>query len=292
MDMVTIDQERCNLCGLCISVCVRRIIEEGDDSVRITDPMMCILCGHCKAVCPEDAPNIPSLKEEEFEPLPPKEDLPKADQLMGFFRSRRSTRIYGKEPVERDKMEKIIEAGRFAPTGGNRQPIRYVVVHTPDKMEMIRKMTFETLVEEGARIDNAVKRHGENGEPISPEDMLRHVYTDIWRDIAEIYQQQGKDLLFYHAPVLVICHFDPEVTTTAEVDAGMAAMQMALMAEALGLGTCYCGFLCMAIRASLGLRDALQIPVGDRVPVSFMLGYPDVPFIKLVSRDPAHVKWL
>ena len=82
---------------------------------------------------------------------------------MEFFRSRRSTRIYGKESVERDKTEKIIEAGRFAPTGGNRQPIRYVVVHTPEKVEMIRKMTFETLVEEAARIDNAVKRHEETG---------------------------------------------------------------------------------------------------------------------------------
>jgi len=167
MEMVTIDKERCNLCGLCISVCVRRIIEEGDDSVRITDPMMCILCGHCKAVCPENAPNIPSLKEEEFEPLPLKGDIHKADQLMGFFRTRRSIRIYGKEPVERDKIEKIIEAGRFAPTGGNRQPIRYVVVETPEKMEMIRKKTFEALLEEAAKIERAVKRHEENGEPIS-----------------------------------------------------------------------------------------------------------------------------
>ena len=292
MEMITIDQEKCNLCGLCISVCVRRIIEEGDDSVRITDPTMCILCGHCKAVCPENAPNIPSLKEEEFEPLPPKEAFPEADQLMEFFRSRRSTRIYAKEPVERDKIEKIIEAGRFAPTGGNRQPIRYVVAHTPEKIEMIRKMTFETLVEEAARIDDAVKRHEESGEPIDQEDLFRYVYTDIWRDIEEIYKQQGKDMLFYHAPVLVICHFDPELTTTAEVDAGMAAMQMALMAEALGLGTCYCGFLCMAVRASSELRDMLKIPEDDRVPVSFMLGYPDVPFIKLVSRDPARVQWL
>jgi nitroreductase len=68
-------------------------------------------------------------------------------------------------------------------------------------------------------------------------------------------------------------------------------MQMILMAEALGLGTCFCGFLVFATKGSPELRKALQIPKDHRVPFSFMVGYPDVTFSRLVSRKALKVLW-
>jgi hypothetical protein len=69
-------------------------------------------------------------------------------------------------------------------------------------------------------------------------------------------------------------------------------MQMLLMAKALELGTCLCGFLVFALQESHELREALQIPKDHSVPLSFMVGYPDATFLKLVSRKPARVLWL
>ncbi|MBW2623136.1 MAG: nitroreductase family protein, partial [Deltaproteobacteria bacterium] len=66
---------------------------------------------------------IPGLNPDEYEPAPSKSEIPAPEPLLAFFRSRRSTRRYKKDSVERAKLEKIIEAGRFAPTGGNRQPL-------------------------------------------------------------------------------------------------------------------------------------------------------------------------
>lgn len=42
--------------------------------------------------------------------------------------TRFSVRKYSDRPVEQDKLSRILEAGRIAPTAGNRQPQRIVVI--------------------------------------------------------------------------------------------------------------------------------------------------------------------
>ena len=42
--------------------------------------------------------------------------------------SRRSTRNYKPDPVEEEKLEKILEAGRQAPSGGNNQTSHFFVI--------------------------------------------------------------------------------------------------------------------------------------------------------------------
>jgi len=291
MERILIDRELCTLCGICIPVCVRQVLREENGEVKVTDETQCILCGHCKAVCPEDALQIPALDSEEFEPIPGKEDLPGAEELMALFRSRRSSRIFRKDSVEKEKLEMLIQAGRFAPTGGNLQPVRYVVIHTPRKLAEIRDMTLETLLHQADRIERAVKRHGETGEALSLTEQLRQSYITRWREMPGLLKQ-GDDRLFYHAPAFIACHVNPAISSSAEVDACLAAMQMVLMAETLGLGTCFCGFFVFAAEQSLELRRALGIPQEHKVPVSFMVGYPDVNFRRTVSREPARVKWV
>jgi nitroreductase len=44
------------------------------------------------------------------------------------IRTRRSIRKYKSEPVTRELVEKVLEAGRWATTGGNRQPWEFYVV--------------------------------------------------------------------------------------------------------------------------------------------------------------------
>lgn len=291
MDIVWIDQDRCTLCGLCIPICVRRILEEREGTVVVTDPTQCILCGHCKAICPEDAPRLPSLNIEEFEPVPRKEDLPQPGQLMAFFRSRRSIRVFQKRAVEKEKLERIIQAGRFAPTGGNRQSLQYVVLHSADRIKAIRKMAIEALLDQAKRIEGAIQKTRERDERLPLKYQIRQLYPPIWRQIADL-NKKGIDRLFYHAPALIIPHLNPLESVTSDIDPGLSAMQMLLMAEALELGACLCGFLVFAIEESPELRTTLQIPKDHRVPLSFMVGYPDVTFLRLVSRKPARVRWL
>jgi nitroreductase len=41
---------------------------------------------------------------------------------------RRSIRKYLDKPIEKEKIIKILEAARWAPSGGNRQPWRFIIV--------------------------------------------------------------------------------------------------------------------------------------------------------------------
>lgn len=55
------------------------------------------------------------------------------------IRVRRSIRAYEKRPVSRDKIEKILEAARLAPSAKNVQPWYFIVVTDAEKKEKIAK---------------------------------------------------------------------------------------------------------------------------------------------------------
>ena len=62
--------------------------------------------------------------------------------------TRRSTRKFSDTPVEKEKIEKIVEAGRFAPCGGNNQTTHFIVVtnkEVMEKMAVIAKEEFAKM---------------------------------------------------------------------------------------------------------------------------------------------------
>jgi len=52
---------------------------------------------------------------------------------------RRSIRKYVPEPIERDALIKILEAARWAPSAGNRQPWYFIVVKDPELKKEVAK---------------------------------------------------------------------------------------------------------------------------------------------------------
>ena len=289
--MISIDANRCNSCGLCVSVCVRGILKEGDKGVVVTDPELCIFCGHCRAVCPTDAPGFSHLDEKEFEPVLNRDQLPDPSAFLRFLRRRRSTRVYKKRPVEIEKLRMVLEAGRFAPTGGNRQPCEYTVVRGRELLDQASALTIQALGRLGELVKEAFRRHDQLREPLSEEFIPIQNYPLVWGRIAKKWEEGG-DPIFYRAPALILIQTKRGATTSADVDAGLSAMHMVLMAETMGLGTCVNGFLVAALKRSEELRKLLEIPDDHQVHATFTVGYPDVEFLRTVARNPVHVKWL
>lgn len=61
---------------------------------------------------------------------------------MEFYevvKKRRSIRKYKPIPVEEDKLARVLEAGRLAPSAANRQPWHFIVVKDPKVKEELRK---------------------------------------------------------------------------------------------------------------------------------------------------------
>jgi nitroreductase/NAD-dependent dihydropyrimidine dehydrogenase PreA subunit len=287
---IQIDPEACVLCEACVDICVRRRLSRDGDAIKVAQEP-CNLCGHCKALCPEDAITLTDLVNDEWRPVPDKEDIPEPEKLLAFFRTRRSTRRYKKDSVEKEKLTQIIEAGRFAPTGGNRQSLEYTVVETPDPLAKIRNRCVEFHAAGAEKLLAMLAEKEKRGDTLTGADLAMGAYAQAWPFRLQLLRQ-GTDTLFFGAPVLIVLHADVEASPGPEIDAGLAAMQMGLMAQSLGLGTCYNGFLIGAAQQSAELKKLLEIPEKNLPVVSFVAGYPNVHYERLVSRNPARIRWI
>jgi nitroreductase len=54
------------------------------------------------------------------------------------IRKRRSVRQYTGDPIPREDLETIVDAGRLAATGGNRQPWEFIVVTERETIEQLK----------------------------------------------------------------------------------------------------------------------------------------------------------
>ena len=57
--------------------------------------------------------------------------------FMDISKMRITVRRFGPHPVEQEKIEKILEAGRWSPTAVNAQPQRVLVLNTPENLAKV-----------------------------------------------------------------------------------------------------------------------------------------------------------
>ncbi|MCS7104871.1 MAG: nitroreductase family protein [Thermofilaceae archaeon] len=60
-------------------------------------------------------------------------------EFYELVRRRRSVRAYKLDPVEEEKLMRILEAGRLAPSAANKQPWHFIVVKDAKVKEQLRK---------------------------------------------------------------------------------------------------------------------------------------------------------
>ncbi|EOU2056593.1 4Fe-4S dicluster domain-containing protein [Clostridium perfringens] len=272
--MMNVDTSKCIGCTLCMQDCIVSDIEMVDGKAHIKNES-CIECGHCIAICPKEAVSdsdydmskIQEYKKESF-------DID-SDRLLNFIKFRRSTRLFQNRDVEDEKLEKIIEAGRFTQTGSNLQNVSYVVVK--DKIQELRKIVLETLKSLGENLLN---------KETTPENIKRYCYMWIkmYNDFLE--DPNGEDKLFFKAPALII------VKSESTVNASLAASNMELMTNALGLGTYFSGFLQRASEVNPKINEFLDLKENESLVNCMVIGYPKVKYKRTVPRKEAKITWM
>lgn len=298
MKIVGIDQEKCIECKECIRVCPSKLFlkeekgEATENSVSFSDPhRLCVRCGHCIAICPTKA----IIYEEAEAPFTLEEttEIPKIvpyEDLLKILRMRRSIRVYQDKPVPREKIEKILEAMRYAPSASNRQAWRYIVL--TDKEE-IAYFSDETM-----KLFKRIKRllpFRYLIAPFLPKSLRKRalnpkVKIQVERVLKE--QQEGEDPIFFKAPCVIILYSRDYGKGLPANDAGIAFTHGMLAAQALGLGSCWIGFAQQAMHRNRGLRKHFQIPKGYKVWGVLTLGTPDVNYKRGPPRRPLRVRWV
>jgi nitroreductase len=103
--------------------------------------------------------------------------------LYETIKSRYSVRSYLSKPVEQEKLDRILEAARLAPSGSNRQPWKFVVVRdTETRMRMVGACNNQAFVAQAPVVIAAVglmpdrvMSCGVPGDPVDVAIALEHV---------------------------------------------------------------------------------------------------------------------
>lgn len=257
----------CVQCRLCYEECrlQANAIRCVDGGVRI-DLEHCNRCGHCAAVCPTGAMNHPlsPLEAEIGAYVSP-------EQALHFLRSPRTVRRYKEELVPKKLLIQLLNAGRYPQTAKNSQGIRYFVVRGRQKIDQIHQLYTEIV--------------SSLPETFPGYNILLHPL--------QAEAKRGGDALFYDCPQLIFAVSDKK-NEAASRNAQFSLTFIALMAPSLGLGTCWSGQLERLACQDQFLpkfAELIDLPQGDRISGCMMVGYPAVPFRRLVARNSLQVTW-
>jgi nitroreductase/NAD-dependent dihydropyrimidine dehydrogenase PreA subunit len=280
--------DKCTGCGLCFEVCPSFVLEITKGKSWVVRGDWCIGCGHCGAVCPEEAIAF-STSMIKRHPQPNVRSAASPETLALLLQERRSIRLYERKPIPEDILRRILDAGRHAPTGRNSQNVRYVLLQSPNEIEQLRKMTLSFYQKIFSRIKSPL------GAFVLSLIAGRRIVTSLRESLPKMEYagkliEQGKDCLFYHAPVVVVAHAESWDTCSA-FNCSASLYNCSLMAQTLGIGCCFNGYLVNAVNHDRGIKEWLNLPHDHRCFAAMTLGYQKIRFQTLVEREAPNVQW-
>lgn len=281
-------EDRCTSCMLCVKDCVSGVWRDVNGKPEIVSPDDCINCCHCMSVCPSEAIEHTAMDPTQVRKTDKSLVLP--DTYREIVRCRRSIRSYRDTQVPRETVENILKLAGHSPTASNQQDVAYTVITDKDLLNDISTTVFGL----GKRI---YKRATAGlGKFIYRFLQKLSVTTalDRYLDTMAYFIDQtdkGKDLILHHAPVLVLIHA-PRKGQFHNENCNIAAANIMNYAFAQGLGTCYIGFLLVALKFNSGLRKRLPVPKERKLYACLVMGYPEYRHQFTSSRKLPDIQWI
>lgn len=168
--------------------------------------------------------------------------------LMEITKKRHTVRKYSDKPLEQEKLNKILEAGRWAPTAVNAQPQRIYVLSSEEQLSKVREFCSFGFSQK---------------------------YVDLAKECDD--KDNGKINLYYGAPcVLMVCYdkaacwkHPQSGESSGLTDAVIVTTHMMLEAASLDVGSAWISYF-----DKDKARELLNIPNEYEVVCMLYLGYP------------------
>lgn len=132
-----------------------------------------------------------------------------------IFKNRRSIRSFEERPVDEKELSIILEAGSYAPSGGNSQTTHRIIITNKDVLQRLEVLARQEFAKMEVQ-----------------KDTYKSLKTSILRS------KEGSYIYDYHAPVLIIVA-NQKGYGNAMADSAMMIENMMLQATDLGIGSCY-----------------------------------------------------
>jgi nitroreductase len=210
--------------------------------------------------------------------------------------TRKSIRAFLEKPVPLEILQEILRSAFRAPSWGNTQPGKVTVVGGEIFQTMIKEFVQKASAGEAPRTDVAIpkewpevlsRRYKENGKRLF--ELL-----GIGRGDKDARTRHMLNMFkFFGAPQAIYIHIDGTLGPYSIFDAGLLAQNIALLAAAKYLGTC---FMATSVWFADVVRRYTGIPESDQIVIGMAIGHPDwdAPVNRFRSeREPleAVVRW-
>ena len=171
--------------------------------------------------------------------------------MLDLMSVRQSERQYTNKSVGKDKIERILEAGRLAPSASNGQPWKFIVVDQPDLRLKVADATTSKIITINTFVHQAP------------------VLIVVVREKSNLKSRTGEMI---------------KRKNYSLIDIGIAAVSMVYQATAEGLGTCIIGWL-----DEKKIRKLLGIPKSKKVELVLSVGYTENTLRKKSRKPPEEV---
>lgn len=222
--------------------------------------------------------------------LKPPESGAEFNEVEDVIYRRRSVRFYKKKQVPEYLVRRLLETARFAPSSGNAQPWKFVVVRDP---KMIEEMTRDVI-----KFCKLVQffigyMGGHNKLKEWTAKLWQRLMNNLLHPIPFVALKliaEEKLGLWHGAQTVVIMLADKRSPGDPGVDVGIAGENMALAAHSYGLGTCWVSF-CEPLSMMPKWRKRLGISRPYKLVTSMAIGYPRGTPDGYVSRETTAIDW-
>ncbi len=173
--------------------------------------------------------------------------------FMDISKMRVTVRKFSQKPVEEEKIEKILEAGRWSPTAVNAQPQRVLVLNTPENLAKVKEFCSFGYDQK---------------------------YVDLSKECDD--KANGKINIYYGAPLVLFVCYDKTACWThpqngkssGATDGTIVATHMMLEAASIGLGTVWISYF-----DEEKAKELLNIPETWQLVCMIYVGYPADDFV-------------
>jgi nitroreductase len=188
------------------------------------------------------------------------EVISKPEMMSGTLKTiyeRSSVRKYKDKPVDKTIIEKILDAGRMAPSALNAQSWKFYIITNKETIQSFSKEIAKTGVKEFIKA--------------GPKQIIKTVVNFLHFPHGLNFLK-SHDPVFHGAPVVIFITA-PKDNEWAALDIGMCSQNMMLAAKFMGLDSCPVGFGKYIEHTKL--YPQLHIPSSEEIHLSIIFGYGD-----------------
>jgi len=206
--------------------------------------------------------------------------------LIEAMRSQPANRFYKPDPVPDEIFHRAVDSARFGPQGGNRQPVRFLIVTDPVKRAQLAEwhmQPWSAYYEQAKAAGEALT--ADSGDAKATKAVMSQASIEAANDFAENFAN--------HPAVIVACA-ELDETHPTDTDLGRLSIvggasvyplvqNLCLALRNEGVATTLTTLLCLF---EPQVKELLAIPDEYATAAHIVAGYPAKPFPTKLTRHP------